>query len=154
MKHEDIRKFNNKIPNDVNLELNISCPNVNKEKINNDLELFLKNKRKWCIIKLSPYTKMDSINNYYKKGFRQFHCCNTIPIKEGGLSGQSLIKYSTKLIQNIKSKYPDTIIIGGGGIINEKTIQIYKNSGADHVSVSTLFFCPYNTIIFYIYNIL
>ena len=151
---QEIPKILNKIPENMDIELNVSCPNTEKHMCTEGLNKFLNPNRDWCIIKLSPICDTQLIDNYYKQGFRQFHCCNTIPIKEGGLSGQSLIKYSTKLIQNIKSKYPDTIIIGGGGIINEKTIQIYKNSGADHVSVSTLFFCPYNTIIFYIYNIL
>ena len=35
-------------------------------------------------------------DNYYNEGFRQFHCSNTLPIKEGGASGPILKKYNQK----------------------------------------------------------
>ena len=88
--------------------------------INEGIEKFLNPRRKWCIIKLSPNTDMKLVDNYYRQGFRQFHCTNTFPTKNGGLSGQFLIPYSTKLITNIKNKYNDTIVIGGGGIKSKK----------------------------------
>jgi dihydroorotate dehydrogenase len=96
MKEDEISKLIEKIPNDRNIELNISCPNVKKSGGLSNIEGFLNNKRKWCIIKLSPMTTEKEIDEYYKKGFRQFHCCNTIPVKEGGLSGKSLIPYTEK----------------------------------------------------------
>jgi len=40
---------------------------------------------------------MKLVNNYYKQGFRQFHCSNTIPVKEGGLSGTAIIPYTSML---------------------------------------------------------
>jgi dihydroorotate dehydrogenase len=88
---KEITTLVSKIPEDMNIELNISCPNMEKKMIDNGLQCFLNNKRKWCIIKLSPTTDINLVDSYYKQGFRQFHCSNTIPIKEGGLSGKSLI---------------------------------------------------------------
>ena len=75
-------------------------------------------------------------------GFRQFHCCNTIPIKEGGLSGTSLIPYTTKKIIYIRSKYKDSTIIAGGGIKTINDIVHYNSIGANHYSISTLLFHP------------
>ena len=146
---EDIPKLVKKIPDDMNIELNISCPNAEKKMITEGIENFLNKKRTWCIIKLSPTTDMKLVDNYYKQGFRQFHCSNTYPTPTGGLSGKFLIPYSTKLISNIKSKYSDTTVIGGGGITSKEEIEIYKKAGADHFSVSTLFFNPYKFYKFY-----
>lgn len=146
---EDIPKLVKKIPDDMNIELNISCPNAEKKMITEGIENFLSKKRTWCIIKLSPTTDMKLVDNYYKQGFRQFHCSNTYLTPTGGLSGKFLIPYSTKLINNIKSKYSDTIVIGGGGITSKEEIEIYKKAGADHFSVSTLFFNPYKFYKFY-----
>ena len=149
MNEEEIPKILNKIPEDMNIELNISCPNAEKKMINSGLQDFLNNKRTWCIIKLSPKTEMDLVDNYYKQGFRQFHCSNTIPIKEGGLSGQSLIPYNNKLIKNIKSKYKDVEVISGGGIRHWNDVINYRSLGASHFSVSTLCFNPYRLSILY-----
>lgn len=146
---EDIPKLVKKIPDDMNIELNISCPNAEKKMITEGIENFLNKKRTWCIIKLSPTTDMKLVDNYYKQGFRQFHCSNTYPTPTGGLSGKFLIPYSTTLINNIKSKYSDTTVIGGGGITSKEEIEIYKKAGADHFSVSTLFFNPYKFYKFY-----
>ena len=37
----------------MNIELNVSCPNAEKQMINQGLSEFVNNKRKWCIIKVS-----------------------------------------------------------------------------------------------------
>ena len=128
----------------MNIELNVSCPNLNQKMINNGLSQFLNKERKWCIIKLSPNTDYNIINSYYKQGFRQFHCSNTLPIKEGGLSGRSLIPYTNKLIIYIKKNYPDTELIAGGGVQAWTDVTNYYNLGANHISISTICFNPIN----------
>ena len=139
----------------MNLELNVSCPNVRKHLIDDKIHLFLNEKRKWCIVKLSPLTQMDQIDKYYENGFRQFHCSNTLPTKhieckyEGGLSGKKLIPYTKKLITKIKKKYPDTEIIAGGGIDSIEIIQYYNSFGADHYSISSLLFSPIRFLLLY-----
>jgi dihydroorotate dehydrogenase len=147
LKETDVQRLNQKIPSDMNLELNVSCPNVEKndcEKklIDERLKCFLNGEREWCIIKLSPYVKEENIDFYYKEGFRQFHCSNTVPIPEGGLSGKKIKKVNEFLIPAIKEKYPDVTIIGGGGIKTVKDIMDYQKMGADHYAFSTVFFCP------------
>ncbi len=156
LEKNEIDSFLQKIPDTMNLELNVSCPNVDKQLIDNELYRFLNNKRDWCIIKLSPLTTIDKVDQYYQDGFRQFHCSNTLPTKhlreckyDGGLSGKKLIPYTSKLIKEIKEKYPDTEIIAGGGIDSLEIIRYYKQCGANHFSVSSLLFSPINFMLFY-----
>ena len=155
MEENEVDLFLHKIPKKMNLELNVSCPNVGKHLIDDKLYKFLNDERKWCIVKLSPLTKMEKIDKYYKDGFRQFHCSNTLPTNqlnckyEGGLSGKKLVPYTTKLIKEIKEKYPDTEIIAGGGIDSIEMIQYYHQKGADHYSVSSVLFSPIKFMLFY-----
>ena len=149
MNENDIQKLNNKIPSNRNIEINVSCPNINKSLISDGLKPFLNKERKWCIIKLSPKTENKEIDKFYKSGFRQFHCCNTIPVKEGGLSGPSLRPYTNEKIEYIKNKYPDSEIISGGGIQSWNDVECYKRIGASHFSASTIFFNPYKALQLY-----
>ena len=148
MKESDVTKFIHKIPDNMNIEINVSCPNIDKKMISDGIQPFLNPKRDWCILKLSPLVKMDEIDNYYKAGFRQFHCSNTFPIERGGLSGKILIPYNVNIIQNIKKKYPDSTVIAGGGVTDIHTYRLYKSVGADHVSISTMCFNPISLCIF------
>ena len=149
LKQEDIDTILKILPVDTNIELNISCPNVNKELVNKDIHKFIHPKREWCIIKLSPLTTTNSIDNYYEQGFRQFHCSNTLKIKEGGLSGSKLIPYNITLIKYITDKYKDTDVIAGGGIRDIKTMNTYRKNGAKHFSISTIFFNPVHFLFLY-----
>lgn len=142
MEKEQIQHFHNVVPDDTNLEINISCPNTEKHMVNDNIQKFLNNKRVWCILKLSPLTDTKLIDNYYKQGFRQFHCCNTYPTENGGISGKVLMPYTNKLVQYIRENYKDTTIIAGGGIYDKDSIISYRNIGADHFSISTIFFHP------------
>jgi|TARA_B100001093_G_scaffold127176_1_gene119679 dihydroorotate dehydrogenase len=149
LNEKEIPKILQMLPNETNIELNISCPNVNKSLAHNKLSQFINPQRDWCIIKLSPTVDMNLVDNYYKQGFRQFHCSNTIPVKEGGLSGSAIIPYNFKLINVIKNKYSDCEIISGGGIYNWEIRNKYKNIGADHFSISTIFLKPINLSLFF-----
>lgn len=146
---EDIEKLVKKIPSNANLEINISCPNAEKQMINKNIDKFLCDDRKWCILKLSPLVTKDQIDSYYNQGFRQFHCSNTIPVENGGQSGKEIIKYNEKTIPYIKQNYKDTIVIGGGGIQDLETIEKYRDLGADHFSISTILFNPFKSLLFF-----
>ena len=145
LKEEEIPILLKKIPKNMNLELNVSCPNTENKMIGNGLKEFLNPQREWCIIKLSPICKEEIIDNYYKEGFRQFHCSNTLPTEKGGLSGKILMGHNKILIPYIKNNYKDTMVIAGGGIENMKDIKYYKSLGADHFSFSTVCFNPIKT---------
>ena len=70
-----------------------------------------------CIIKLSPICDNTLIDTYTKK-VSQYHCSNTLPVRYGGLSGPTLIPYTTRIVKYIKKHYPDTTVIAGGGVRN------------------------------------
>ena len=147
----DITPLLEKIPKNMDIELNISCPNVAESAHNMETRLslskslsrFINPSRDWCIIKLSPICNTNEIDAFYKDGFRQFHCSNTVPVKEGGLSGKAIIPYNEKLIKYIKTNYNDCEVIGGGGIKTWNMVESYSLMGADHFAVSTVAFCPY-----------
>jgi dihydroorotate dehydrogenase len=77
-------------------------------------------------------------------GFKQIHCCNTLPVKEGGLSGKTLRPYVNKLINIIRDNWGDSIeIIAGGGVENIQHVDDYLTLGADHISLGTICFTPW-----------
>jgi len=140
---DDIKKFNEIIPNNTNIEINVSCPNVKNKLLYDEINTLIHPDREWCIVKISPVTPLADIDTLYKRGFRQFHCCNTYPSDTGGISGSILIPHVKKYINYIKTKYPDTEVIAGGGISNIKILKEYQDIGADHFSISTVCFNPF-----------
>lgn len=141
----EIPELLQRIPDAMNLEINVSCPNTEKDVVGHaeDISGFLKPERKWCIVKLSPTVEHATIHSYYQQGFRQFNCGNTYPVPEGGLSGPTLKPYHGNLIRYIKDNFPDTTVIATGGIRCWKDVEYYRECGADHFSVSTVMFNPY-----------
>lgn len=53
----------------------------------------------------------------------------------------------------IKTKYPNSEIIGGGGIQSSQDIENYKKNGCNHFAISTLLFHPFKFGHFYINHI-
>ena len=113
---------------------------MQKKMISEGLKSFINPNRKWCIVKISPYASEKDIDLLYNTGFRQFHCCNTIPVKNGGLSGTSLIPYTKEKILYIKSKYPNCEIIAGGGIQNINILNMYYKLEQNMVLYQRYFF--------------
>ena len=122
-----------KIPNDMDIELNVSCPNTEKSLVNNGLSKFINNEREWCIIKLSPICDDKLIDKYYQEGFRQFHCSNTLPIKEGGLSGPLLTVFNNFEVEPKQQPmaYSEFIDAVERGEVREATIQDNKITATD-----------------------
>ena len=149
MNKNEIKPILDKIPEDMDIELNISCPNTEKHMISNGLKPFINNKRNWCIVKLSPLEKCITIQDLYDDGFRQFHASNTLPTEKGGISGKTLKPHTIGLIRYIKNSWNDTVVIAGGGIRSMKDVEEYRKAGADHFSVSSLCFNPIAFLKFY-----
>jgi len=144
----DWEDFARVIPDYINLELNLSCPNTDKVEINYKTltkfyNAFWDNKRQWCIAKISPLSTEDEIKRLLDIGFGQIHCSNTLPIIGGGLSGKELIGYTTKHIDFLKTNYPSVKIIAGGGINHIDIVNFYKGKGADYFSLGTVCFTPW-----------
>ena len=142
----DFKKMDNEIPADFDLELNLSCPNLERARLPWDnIERFLYGgNRKWCIAKISPLTTPEELEFLIDKiGFSQIHACNTLPVpKLGGLSGVSLVPYVNEIISLIKDEWPEVTVIAGGGIKNWQDMYRYLSKGADHVSLGTVCFNP------------
>ena len=139
---DDWKDFTKIIPDTVNLEINMSCPNIDKHYIDG-IEDFSSNSREWFIGKISPTTTFKELENYITKfGFKQIHACNTLPVPNGGLSGKELIPYTTKFIKHINDNYPHVETIAGGGIYAKADMEYYKDIGANHVSLGTVCFNP------------
>lgn len=131
-----------KIPQNVNLEINLSCPNIEHNYIDG-IENFNFLERDWFIGKISPLTTFKELDMYINKfKFKQIHACNTLPTEKGGLSGAELIPYTSKYIKYLKKNYPRIEVIAGGGIYDFDQISSYYDLGAEHVSLGTVCFNP------------
>ena len=144
----DFKKIVEIVSDDQSLEINLSCPNVKHDKNLSwdDTRLFTtSSKRKYCIVKVSPLITIDELKFLIEEiGFKQIHCCNTLPVREGGLSGKTLRPYVNKLINIIRDNWGDSIeIIAGGGVENIQHVDDYLTLGADHISLGTICFTPW-----------
>ena len=150
----DFQKMNHIIPLDQSLEINLSCPNI--ERLSNingsstlpmdDARFFTKVKsRKWCIAKLSPLTSPEEIEFVIEElGFTQLHFSNTLPVNGGGLSGSTLIPFTMKLIDIVRERWGERIeIIAGGGVRDFSGVSDYLAAGANHVSIGSVCFNPF-----------
>ena len=145
---EEWDKLIDYIPKETMVELNLSCPNINqKPEIRDQQTIAYINKFPVVIFKLSPTKEIyNQIDRLISLGAQYIHIANTIPVNKGGESGERLKLFSIKTIRDIRGKYPDIKIIGGGGIYSKKDIELYKNAGADYFSLATIWFKPWKAI--------
>ena len=140
----DWETFAEIIPENINLEVNMSCPNIDSH-FTTGIDVFNPKTREWFIGKISPLTTFNDLETYINKfNFKQIHACNTLPVPNGGLSGKELIPYTSKFIHHIKNNYPKIEVIAGGGITEIENINYYIDQGADHVSLGSVCFNPLN----------
>ena len=127
------------IPDYVNLELNLSCPNINKDGTLPPgislpmLEKFLA-KFPNLIVNTRPEPNTN-IEDMIRIGLKTVHMSNTIAAKKGGISGTQLKKINLPFIE--KAREMDITIIAGGGIYTREDVMDYRNAGADDFSIST-----------------
>ena len=147
IERNDFRKLYNVIPEGMNVELNLSCPSLGRSLPWDSAESFArtKEKRKWCICKVSPTVTPEDLEFLITKlGFTQIHASNTLPLPgSGGLSGQTLIPYTMKTIKLIREEWPEVTVIAGGGVRDFGAVYEYLNQGANHVSLGSVCFNPF-----------
>ena len=131
------------VPKHMNVELNISCPNVDRHP--NLIKSFAKDKRKWCIVKVPPTITNKQLDRIVKLGYTQIHASNTLPTEKGGLSGKIVAPYTLGIISFLKKNYPHVEVIAGGGVTDKFSAQRYIDAGADHISLGTVNFTPWRT---------
>lgn len=140
---DDWYKLSTIIPPYVDLELNLSCPNIaHFENYTKDIDKFINNYRD-VVVKVGPLSTAKDIEHLANIGFTKFHCSNTLPTEKGGQSGQILQPYTTKLIDIIRSlNISDVQIIAGGGIFDIHAVKDYIGQGATDISLGTVCFHP------------
>ena len=143
----DFQKLNDLIPNDQSVELNLSCPNVEKKLTwENAKTLLNDSKRKWCIAKLSPLTTPEELQFLIEDlGFTQFHFSNTLPFGDaGGISGPVLRRFTVDLIELCRKEWGEDLeLIAGGGVRDLGAVMEYLGAGANHISLGSVCFNPF-----------
>lgn len=126
----------------VAVELNVSCPNVEAvDQLGAVFSLAVKFAQVPIIVKLPPVNAQVIAAIAHERGLRTFHCCNTLPVPGGGMSGKPLKPVSLVVIRDLRDTYGDEIdIIGGGGITCEEDIDDYREVGANMFAVGTMLF--------------
>lgn len=124
------------------VELNMSCPNVGE--IDWPSELFTRAVQAGgaavsVVVKLPPVNYEVMVEQAVAAGIKTFHCCNTLPVPEGGMSGKPLQPKSLDCIRNLRSKPfgQDLTLIGGGGVYEISDIDTFVKAGADRVALGT-----------------
>ena len=124
------------------IELNLSCPNVGE--VNWPEELFANAVATGVsvIAKLPPVHYEGLFAEARVAGVVTFHCCNTLPVPAGGLSGAPLKPVALHCIRSLRATFDekdrhDISIIGGGGIRTAADIDDYADAGASRVAVGT-----------------
>lgn len=129
------------------IELNISCPNIGE--ISWPRELFATAVKTGIpiIVKIPPVRYERIVKESLAAGVRWLHCCNTLPVPAGGMSGRPLLPISLRVVQEVRGMahaagYRDLRIIGGGGVRSAEDARSYRDAGADVVAVGTMVFSP------------
>ncbi|MCA9306551.1 MAG: hypothetical protein KDA16_08455 [Phycisphaerales bacterium] len=124
------------------IELNISCPNVGE--LNWPGDLFARavetgGEGLLTIVKLPPVNYELAFDDAMRAGVRTFHCCNTLPVPAGGVSGKPLMPVALQCIRDLRMRAGGTpiTIIGGGGITTPGDIDAYRDAGADLFAIGT-----------------
>lgn len=141
---DDWKKLSDIVPQNQSLELNLSCPNIEKfESYFSGIENFINDKREFLIAKVSPHIDHIQLKYLIELGFKTIHASNTLPTDFGGQSGNILMPYTIRIIHDIRKNFSSDIqIIAGGGVQSKKDVDKYLGEGADHISIGTLCFHP------------
>jgi dihydroorotate dehydrogenase len=129
------------------VEFNLSCPNVGTVDHSgavNAAEFALAYGTP-VIAKLPPVRWLGLACAMYASGVRTFHCCNTLPVPGGGLSGPALKPYSLTVVRALRQRWGDGItLIAGGGVYGMRDALDYLDAGADHVAIASVLLNPFN----------
>ncbi len=129
------------------MELNISCPNIGEihwpgglfaDAVSTDVRV---------VVKLPPVNYEDIVEQAVDGGVRMFHCCNTLPVPCGGISGAPLKPVVLQCIRDLRTKVirqveRELTIIGGGGVMGVDDVDEYIDAGAHHVALGVKLFNP------------
>ena len=132
------------------IELNVSCPNVGEltwpDWLFAEAAAALPGR---IIVKVPPVRYERMVRDALGAGVRMLHCCNTLPVPGGGMSGKPLKPLALIAIARVRTIASEMgidpaslTIIGGGGITTEADIDDYAEAGATRVAIGTKVFHP------------
>lgn len=123
-------------------ELNVSCPNVTDDPVHYD-DVFARFAGFGCglIVKLPPI-RYEGIMSAALAVGASLHCCNTLPVPAGGMSGQVLKPLALDVVRAARAA-SNAWIIGGGGVSTYDDYAEYRDAGADQVAVGSALFNPW-----------
>ncbi len=129
----------------LGIELNMSCPNIGEVSWPAGLFARAAALDVPVILKLPPVNFRGMADAAVDAGLTHFHCCNTLPVPAGGLSGQPLKPVAMQCIAELRATpYGDRIhILAGGGVREAKDIDDYRAVGADTFAVGTKVMNPW-----------
>lgn len=120
------------------VELNMSCPNVGEIVHGESLFADAMATGVPMVVKLPPVRYAALAEQAIAAGVRAFHCCNTLPVPAGGISGKPLQPLSLECVAALRQRFgQDVLLIGGGGITTAEDIQRYRDAGANHFALGT-----------------
>ncbi len=130
------------------VELNMSCPNIGEIHWPDDIFERAVATDVPVIVKIPPVRYDAMVAQALEAGIRTFHCCNTLPVAAGGLSGQPLKPVSLGVIAGLHERYDTQLgadglkIIGGGGIRTVDDVDEYARVGVQHIALGTITMNP------------
>ncbi len=129
------------------VELNISCPNVGEVSWPDGLFRDAVATGLPVIVKVPPVGYDRLFEQAFADGVRRFHCCNTLPVAAGGISGQPLKPLSLQCIRHCLATLTAeqrtmAEFIGGGGIRTVADVRDYAAAGAHRVALGTRLMNP------------
>jgi dihydroorotate dehydrogenase len=131
----------------MGIELNMSCPNVGHidwpERLFGDAVAT----GAAVVVKLPPIHYRLMAQQAVDQGVVAFHCCNTLPVPAGGMSGRPLQPMSLACIEWVRQRWGDRaaggpMIVAGGGIGTVEDIDRYAQAGADRFALGTKLMHP------------
>jgi dihydroorotate dehydrogenase len=126
------------------LEMNASCPNCPGED-RTDYALAFGRVEDVCrhtpvIVKLPPVGYEPLVRLALDAGIDSFHCCNTLPVPGGGLSGKPLQPLSLRCVADVRTL---RWLVGGGGVTGVEDARRFLDAGATTVAVASTLFLPW-----------
>lgn len=126
------------------VEVNASCPNVDKPPFTQELFTMLNRLGLRTIVKIPPIGYRSIVEMAISAGITTFHATNTLPTPKGGLSGKALLPVALDVVKDLRLHYPNIVIIGGGGITDVDDALKFLERGANHVAIGSMLFNPFN----------
>lgn len=127
----------------LGVELNMSCPNVGEIGCPPSLFADAVATGVPVVVKVPPVNYAELVRQAFDAGVRCFHCTNTLPVPQGGLSGAPLKPIALAVVREMRRLYGDAItIVGGGGVQKPEHIDEFVDAGANHVALGTITMNP------------